>query len=560
MPLFSEITVALVLAVVFGFAAHLLRQPAIIGFILAGVAVGYLAAPGLGGVEVMEGLAPIGVALLLFLVGLEMNFKDLRSIGWPALITSLGQVIITFGIGYLITTSLGFSAVASIYISIALTLSSTIIIVKLLSEKRELTTLYGRIVVGILLVQDLVAILVLIVLAGLQDGNAVFFNSLSAVLKGGILIGLTFFLSRFFPRFLDKVGRSPEMLYLFSIAWALGVASLTELIGLSVEMGGFLAGVALANSSEHFQIGSRLRPVRDFFLILFFVSLGARMLADGVVLSIGPAIVLSLFVLIAQPLIILILMGSLGYRARTSFLTGLTIAQISEFSLIIVALGAHLGHLNSGEIALVTLVGVVTIFASSYFIIYGDRIYRFLKPLVKFFEFRRRLLEEITPGGEFKNHIVLVGAHRTGYSVLKTLSDSRTSFVAVDFDPILVKSLKDKGVPVIYGDIADEEIQETINLDKARAVISTIPNKEDNLAILSLVRKLGDMTKVILTAQTQEDAAEFYKKGANYVIVPHFVGGWELAQALGGRKDFGGLLKLQERDIKVLDLRGLSGK
>src|SRR3989344_7068032 len=273
MPLFTEITIALVLAAVFGFVAHLMRQPPIIGFIFAGLAVGFLANPELGGVEFIDGLAPIGVALLLFLVGLELDFKDLKNVGLPALVTGLGQILFTFGIGYFIIKLLGFATIPAVYIAIALTFSSTIIVVKLLSEKRELTSLYGRIVVGFLLLQDFVAILVLIMLAGLQgDGATSPLNFALTVARGSILVAATFVGSRFLPRLLNRVGRSQEMLYLFSIAWVLGIAALTEMAGLSIEVGGFLAGVALANSSEHFQIGARMRPIRDFFLILFFVG------------------------------------------------------------------------------------------------------------------------------------------------------------------------------------------------------------------------------------------------------------------------------------------------
>ena len=557
MPLFSEIALALVLAVVFGFIAHSLRQPPIIGFILAGVAVGLFVSSGSAAVEVIEGLAPIGVALLLFLVGLEMNIADLRHVGWPSLITGIGQIVFTFGVGYFLIIALGFNALAAAYISIALTFSSTIIVVKLLSEKKELNSLYGRIVVGFLLIQDFVAILALIVLAGLRNEGDLLPSLLTNLFKGGVLVWLILSLARFFPRFLDRIGRSPEMLYLFSIAWALGIATLTELMGLSVEIGGFLAGLALANSSEHFQIGARMRPVRDFFLILFFVSLGARMLVGGAVVPVIPALILSLFVLVGNPLIVMLLMGLLGYRSRTSFLASLTVAQISEFSLIIAALGLRLGHLDPSAAALITLVGIITIFFSSYFIIYGDRIYHFLKPALKTFEFRRKFVEETPVAGEHQNHIVLVGVHRTGYSILQTLIRSGAEFVAVDFDPVLVKSLRSKNLSVIYGDIADEEIQEVIDLDKAKAVISTVPGSRDNQIILNVVKNLNKRAKIILTANDREDAARFYKGGANYVIQPHFIGGWELAQALGSKNDFSGLIKLQERDAKVLDLRSL---
>ena len=557
MLLFTEITVALVLAVIFGFLAHLLRQPAIIGFIVAGIAVGYLASPELGSIEVIEGLAPIGVALLLFLVGLEMNFKELRNVGLPALFTGLGQIVFTAGIGFLISKGLGFATLPSVYIAVALTFSSTIIVVKLLSEKKDLTSLYGRIVIGFLLIQDFVAIIALIFLAGLQGGGVSALDMAFTLIKGGLLVALTFFLSRFFPRLIDKVGRSQEMLYLFSIAWALGISALTQFMGLSIEVGGFLAGLALANSSEHFQIGAKLRPVRDFFLILFFVGLGVKMLGVGAAVPIVPAIIFSLFVLIGNPLIVMTVMGLLGYKARTSFLSSLTVAQISEFGLIIAALGLRIGHLEAEQVALVTMVGILTIIASSYFIIYGDALYKFLKPILKLFEFRRKLVEETSLEKELKNHTVLVGVHRTGRSILQSLSDTDEDFIALDFDPVLVRELKEKDFPIIYGDVTDEEIQDMVALEKAKLVISTVPNKRDNLAILQAAKEKKKKTKVILTADSEQDAKEFYKQGASYVILPHFVGGWELAQAIGNDSGLNDLVKLQERDAKVLDLRGL---
>lgn len=553
MPLFTEITIALVLAAVFGFVAYLLRQPPIIGFIFAGLAVGFLSGPNNGGVEFIEGLAPIGVALLLFLVGLELDFRDLKNVGLPALITGFGQIIFTFGIGYFIVKALGIATVPALYISIALTFSSTIIVVKLLSEKKDLTSLYGRIVVGFLLLQDFVAILVLVVLAGLQSGDASPLIFGLTLIKGAVLVAVTFLGSRFLPKLLDRVGRSQEMLYLFSIAWVLGIAAITDFVGLSIEVGGFLAGVALANSSEHFQIGARMRPIRDFFLILFFVGLGTKMLVAGAVTAIVPAIVLSLFVLIGNPLIVMLLMGALGYRARTSFLASLTVAQISEFSLIIAALGLRLGHLETTHTALITFVGILTIFASSYFIIYGERIYKTLKPFLKLFEFRRKLIEESSLEKEFEDHVVLVGVHRTGRSILKALMDNGEDFVALDFDPLIVRELKGKDVPVMYGDVSDEEIQNIVGLRKARLIISTVPDKKDNMIIL----ESKGQARAIVTANNEDDAKEFYKKGASYVILPHFSGGWELATAIGEKKDLSGLLKLQERDAQVLDLRGL---
>ncbi|HEY4497001.1 MAG TPA: cation:proton antiporter, partial [Candidatus Paceibacterota bacterium] len=280
MTLFGEITIALILASALGIFFYLLRQPTIIGFILAGIAIsyfGYLSTE--GRFEIINVLSSIGVALLLFIVGLEMSFKELKDVGKQSIIIAFAQAIITFSVGYFIATLLGFSVIVSIYIGIALTFSSTIILVKLISEKNELKSLYGRIALGSSLIQDLMAVIILILLAGLSDGVSAL-TSASAVIKGLFFVFLAILSSKILPRFLDFIGTSPELLYLFSLSWAIGWAAFlsSPIIGLSIEIGGFLAGLSLANSSEHFQIGARLKPLRDFFLIIFFIGLGAKML------------------------------------------------------------------------------------------------------------------------------------------------------------------------------------------------------------------------------------------------------------------------------------------
>lgn len=550
MSVFLEVALVTIAGVVAGFVARALKQPTIVGFILAGLVVGFYFRPDGETIQVIEGLAPIGVALLLFLVGLEMNIKELKSVGISSLLTGLGQLTFTFGIGYLLTRTLGFAVVPAAYISLALTFSSTIIVVKLLSEKRDLKSLYGKIVVGFLLVQDLVAILALLFLVGIQKGDTVAEDFIKTGIIGASAVVFTMVASRFLPRVIDKIAKSQEMLYLFSIAWALGIAALAEVSGLSIEVGGFLAGLALAHSSEHFQIGTRLRPLRDFFLILFFVVLGIKMLVGGVGAQLIPAAILSLFVLIGNPIIVMIVMSMLGYRSRTSFLASLTVAQISEFSLILAALGLRLGHLSPDETSLITLIGIITIFVSSYFIMYGDRIYKTFRPILRKFEFRKKLIEETAEEYSLSGHVVLVGAHRTGTSILKALESSGEDFVVLDFDPAVVKKLRVGGVKVVYGDASDEEIQDAVGVDSAKLVISTMPELRDNMAILSRVKKNNSKTKVIVTADDEWQARTLYKEGANYVIVPNYMGGREIADILKEDENLSSLAILKAKDLE----------
>ena len=553
MPAFQELVLVVVLAVGLGFLAHLLRQPVIIGFIAAGIMIGYFEQLQLTHVDFLQSLSAIGIALLLFLVGIEMNFKEWRKMSGLALLVGLGQIVFTFGAGFFLSTALGYGTLTSFYIAAALTLSSTIIVVKLLSEKKDLKSLYGQITIGILLLQDFVAILLLLFLTGLTaDAGGLGFQGFTALYKLAGLVIFVILASRILPRTLDLIGRSRELLYLFSLAWALGVSAFAVLIGLSIEAGGFLAGLALATSSEHFEISSRLRPLRDFFIILFFVILGTRAIEGLGGVDLLPAGILTLFVLLGTPLIVLLVMGAMGYRSRTSLLTGVAVAQVSEFGFIIAALGNRLGHISDAETSLITLVGLATIFISSYLIVHNHWLYERLRPLVKAFEFRQGLIEEVPPETQFKNHIILIGVHRMGQGILRALSEAKANFVALDFDPTVVRSLAKTGVPVVYGDINDSEVREKIALAKAKVIISTAPELADNLIVLEEMRRKKGRVKIVLTAEDEWSARELYKEGADYVILPRFLGGQELAKIINQDHNLTSLKELKKRDLKLI--------
>jgi len=557
--LFSEIAIALAIAAAFGFGAYLLKQPAIIGFIVAGLLIGSIGGLRLGQSTTLEELASIGVTLLLFAVGLEMDFRQFRRIGSAAIIAGLGQIVLTFGAGFWILSQLGYAPLAAGYIAAALTFSSTIIVVKLLSAKGDLNSLYGRIVVGFLLVQDFVAILALVFLSGFQSGESLISTSLIFALgKTTLLFGLTMAISRIFPRLLHLIGAAPELLFLFSVAWPLGIAALVSspVIGLSREIGGFLAGLALANSSEHFQIAARIRPLRDFFIVLFFVGLGAKLAATGVAISAAHIILLSLFVLIGKPLIVLVIMGFLGFRARTSFLASVTVAQTSEFSLILIMLGLSLGHVSAAEASLVAMVSVITIFISSYLITYNEKIYARFKKAIKFFEFRKPREEEGGGAANLSGHIILVGAHRLGGSILRALRGIGESVVVVDLDYNIIEDIKKKGGEALLGDIADEEIQELAGFSRAKMIISAAPSFSDNAVILGAAKEINPEARVILTADSEWAGKEFYRLGADYVLLPHFLGGEHLAEAIrkGGYDKGDGLAELKKKDAALLEI------
>lgn len=538
--IFFEITIIICLAAALAILFRLLKQPTILAYILTGIIIGPFGQLQLGGAETLRTLAQFGITLLLFMVGLELRFSEFASIGKTAAIVGTAQIIITGAIGFASAIVLGFSTITSLYIAIALTFASTIIIVKLLSDKRDLKSLYGKISVGILLVQDFLVIIFLVLVSGFNPVNSnVPFHFASILLKAGVLFGLIIFLSKsIFPRIMDIVARSSETLFLFSIAWAFIMAALVSSppIGFTIEIGGFLAGLALADSSENFQIVARIRPLRDFFITIFFVFLGMSMMFGELSHVWQPVLLFSLFVLVLKPLIVITIMGIMGYRKRTSFLTGLTGTQISEFSLILIFMGNKLGHVSGDVLAIVTMVGVITFAVSSYLIANSNAIYRRFNNYLNIFEVGKPFMEQREKGSSFKDHIVLVGANRTGQSILDSVKKGEEKFVVVDFDPDIVKGLKEAHIDAFFGDITDLEIQDVANLDAARLVISTVSDIGDNLLLLESMRRNNKKAKVIVVAQDQDEASELYQAGADYVVLPHLAGGRHIAKVISENK------------------------
>lgn len=540
--IFLEITIIICLASLLSILFRLLKQPTILAYILTGIIVGPFGQLQFGNPEIFRTLAELGITFLLFMVGLELKFSDLRSVGKIAVITGISQIVFTSLVGYAIAILLGFSQIAALYIAIALTFSSTVIIVKLLSDKKDLNSLYGKISVGFLLVQDFVAILILMFLSGFSQTNGAAISLVdfgTVLLKGFLLFAAIVYLSRsIFPRLTDIIAMSAETLFLFSIAWAFFVSAVVSSapFGFSIEIGGFLAGLALANSSENFQIAARIRALRDFFITIFFVLLGMNMVFADINAIFLAALILAVFVLIGNPVIVMIIMGFLRYRRRTSFFAGLTVAQISEFSLIVVFMGNKLGHISNEVVALVTMVGVITFTLSSYMILGNNILYRWLGRYLGIFERKDTYEEQIGKHKIFKDHVVLVGANRTGQSILDGLKDSGHQVVVIDFDPDIIKKLENQNIDSFFGDITDLEIQEVAQLVCAKLVISTVADIDDNLFLLQALKANNKKAKVIVIAQDQNEAKELYKAGADYVVLPHLAGGRHIAKVISENK------------------------
>lgn len=524
--IFTEMAVLLLLAAVIGAIAVRLRQPLIVAFIAVGILVGPSVLGWVTANDQVDLLAKLGITLLLFVVGLKLDLHIIRTMGPVALATGLGQVAFTSIIGYFIALTLGMTPIAALYVAVALTFSSTIIIVKLLSDKREVDTLHGRIALGLLIVQDLVVVLVMIGLNALGETNdtPMMHAAFAVLVKGSAFILVIWFATRqILPRLLHLLSSSQELLVLFGIAWAVILATIGVKLGFSKEVGAFVAGVSLASTPYRDALGARLVGLRDFLLLFFFIDLGARLDLGLLGSQLVESLIFSVFVLVGNPLIVMVIMGALGYRKRTSFLAGLTVAQISEFSLILGALGLSLGHIGAETMGLITLVGLITISASTYMIIFSHPLYERLAPWLEVFE-RQRPHREIEQGAapdDGATEIVLFGLGRYGSGIVQALRESGCRVLSVDYNPELVRSGDPMGHPVLFGDAEDPELVASLPLARARWVVSTLRDRHVSQALIHSLHSLGYAGRIAVTAHNHVEVARLEQAGADLVMLPY---------------------------------------
>jgi len=539
--IFIQLGLILFTAFIVSYIVRAFNQPLIIGYIVAGVIISpYIISSGVSK-EVIQTFSEFGIAFLLFMVGMHLNPKIIKEIGMVSLFIGLIQIVLTFFLGFAVSLLLGFDNISSIFIGIALSFSSTIIIMKLLSDKKQMDSLFGKISIGILIIQDLVAVGVLMYISSLSFGNSFGYFAIKGLLSGvGLIIIL--FLAGFFiiPKLTRKIASSSELLFLFSITWAFVIAALFSYLGFSIEIGALVAGVVLSISPYSIEISSKIRPLRDFFLIIFFIILGFNIDVSNINSVIFNAVIFSLIALIFKPLILMTLMAMFGYTKRTNFLVGTTLGQISEFSLIVLALGASFGYVTGEVLSTITLTAIITITLSTYMIIYSNTFYKKMSNIFSIFERKKIIKERII---RTKYNAVLFGYNRIGFSILRSLKKIKKNYLVVDFNPEIVASLSKLRMPCIYGDVYDTDFLEELALDKIKIAVSTIPDFDTNILLIESIRKVNPDAIIIVRAHEIKDTFEFYNKGANYVLTPHFLGGEYVAKMI---RDFG----MNEKDYE----------
>jgi len=537
---FTELSIVLIIVFAVLFLIRALKQPPIIGYALSAILVSPIALDLITKESFFEPLAKIGIALLLFMVGLELNPRAVKNLGKVALITGLGQIAFTFTTGFFIASLLGFNSLTSIYIAFALTFSSTIFVMKLLSDRDEKETLHGKIATGVLLVQDLVHIIAIIFLLALSkivhgaDIQTVTIYTITwTLIMAGVLALSGFYL---LPKITRYIAKSQEILLLFSIGWALFIATIFNNLDLSFEVGALLAGVALSLSPYRHEISSKTKPFRDFFLLIFFIFISTQIVSISLSDSLIPIIVFSALVLFGNPLIIMTIMGLMNYTKKTSFKSGLTLAQISEFSLIIIGLGVQAGHVSSEILSILVMVTLITVTGSSYSINYFRGLYKKASPYISLFERSGNKVDEGKHYAKTRYDTILFGHNRIGYSLLKSLEKTKSKFLVVDYNPDTINYLVKKNVPCRYGDADDLELLEELPLKKSKTIISTVPEFETNTVLIEYIKNINPEANILVVSHNLDCALELYELGATYVITPHFLGGEYVASLLEKNK------------------------
>jgi Kef-type K+ transport system membrane component KefB len=532
--IFTELSQVIVITALVSLVMRLFRQPLILGYILTGIVVGPSMLHLIHSKEAFDGFSSIGIALLLFIIGLGMNIAVIRRVGTSIFVTA-GALLVTIGsIGFTVgLTLLDFSVTEAYITGLALFFSSTIIIVKVLTDKKEQGRLHGQIAIGVIILDDIVATLALLFVAAGSD-KTIGVSELAMLFgRGLLLIGFLLLSAKYFlPRIVKSVAASQESLFLFAIAWGFGVASLFEYAGFSIEVGSLFAGVSLASLPYAQEIESRLKPLRDFFIVLFFITLGESLNISNLGAALVPALILSFIVIVVKPAAVTSVLGLLGYPKRVAFKAGVNLSQISEFSIVLVVLAATNGLVSKSLSAIITIVAMITITTSTYLMKYDNQLFlRFDK--LKLFA---GLFARDRKHKESKHHtdyqLVLFGYHRGGHEFIRTFRKLKRSFVVVDYDPGVIELLQHQQIPSLYGDATDTELLEEVGVERAKLVVSTITDFETNQELVRHLNFYNADAVIVCNANSYEEALQLYEMGCSYVMIPHYAGSERLSSLI----------------------------
>lgn len=519
---FIQLSMVLVLAAAMATIMRLLRQPLIIGHILTGIIIGPSVLNLIQNREAFSSFGDIGIALLLFIIGLELNASVIRRLGRIVILTALSLLVVMTSLGFVFASLLHFNHTEALLIGLSLFFSSTIIIAKVLSDKKELTRLHGQIAIGTILLDDLVATISLLFVATSAHGSPTVSDAAWLAAKGiGLLVVFGFIGFKVLPRVVKFMAASQELLFLFALAWGLGVATLAAKAGFSIEIGALFAGLTLAYLPYTSEIGSRLKPLRDFFIVLFFIVLGEGLSVAGLQGALVPALIFSAIVIFIKPLVVMTSLGLMRYTKRTGFKAAINLSQISEFSIILVVLAHETGLVGDRLGTVITLVALITIATSTYLMQYDNALYSRLDNFLRIFE-RSETREHENPAKTYP--LILFGYKKGGHEFVKTFRTMKKPFIVVDYNPDVIELLDKQHIASLYGDATDVELLSELHIHSAKLIVSTITDQQTNVALLKYIHSHNKDVVVICHADDYNEAAQLYRLGATYVMLPHYIG------------------------------------
>lgn len=526
--------VAIILGAAFlgGFLAKKIKQPAVLGYLLAGIFIGGGALKLLPDKGLVSFLAEIGVALLMFTLGLELSFFRLRRVGEVAFWGGIVQILLVIIVSILIFSKFGFDFYSSLFLGCALSLSSTAIVVKLLSERGEINTLPGEIMLGWLLVQDLAVLPMMVILPAIASSGASFGLLVVSVLKAaGFLLVVLFAGKQLVPIFISKVADlgSRELLLLSVVAFCLLTAIITSYLGLSIALGAFLAGLLIAETAESHAIFSEIRPLRDLFSIIFFVSLGMFLRPEYLLFNILPILAASFLVIILKFLIVTILVFYLGYHTKTAIIVGLGLVQVGEFAFVLSRMGFGLNLIDENTYSLILSVAMITILVTPWFIQGAPKFYLWTRrmsqrrlPRLYYLLFTRYDHRQAVEELPLNDHVVICGHGRVGSWLGRALELLEIPYIVIDYNHRIISELKGRGVNALYGDPADIDVLDYAKVNKAKIVVVAIPDQATQEVVVTNCQTLNPGVKIICRAHQKEAQSRLSALGVTSVIQPEF--------------------------------------
>lgn len=538
--LFNEFAILLFMAVMFGFVAVMLRQQLTIAFILVGLIAGPAFLGWIRPHNDIDVLANYGVTLMLFIIGLKLDLTLIKKYGQVSFMAGIGQIAVTMCGAMLVSYLTGIQLVPALIAAFAISISSTIVVVQMISSKNETFSLHANITIATLIVQDLAAILVIIVLSSWKNIYSLYLYHTSQALsvfstEAGLIAVAVLLAIYVFPLLLQYIAKSRDLLVLFAFSWAVLFAAITNSVGLGMQIGGLLGGMTLASTIYREAIASKLDIIRNFLLIFFYFKLGASLRISSIItgghaslsvfhhiLLFMPAVLLSLYVLLCRPFITFLAVSFNNYKKRISFMSSIPFSQVSELSLIIAVIAVGDKLIDQGTANLITIVSVITIVVSTYLMTYSSRVYHRLSRYLT--RFQRNINRRSDPLRKYYNYpidVVIYGFGRHGRHLAMNLEKNGLNVMAIDFDPTKIHSWLPRKILMRFGDAEDFEYPETLPSKGIKWLISTIPDLDANKILITALRDLDYKAKIAIYTYQDEHEEELKKLGVDLVIIPH---------------------------------------